>query len=225
MAELKDLVDFHISEINTVSDVAGHLNTSAETLRKYFLRKEKIHLHDYIYERKVQLIKELLMNSDDSCYRICDSAGLREDTGAKIFKKITGLTIQGFREKYKNEYELLKNDSLQTQRLHLLLAEAFDFDPNCDERCGRHHRRGYHNIYPPLADNTTQHNTTQHNTTQHNTTQHNTTQHNTTQHNTTQQPTYGEKPKQNLNAAKLRHKKLRADLKDSSQIKKNKPKT
>jgi len=144
MDELKNLVDFHLPKINTISDAAARLNISAETLRKNFLRKERIHLHDYIYERKVQLMKELLLMDNDSCYNICTIAGLREDTGAKVFKKITGLTMQGFRKRYKKEYELLKNDPKQKQRLYLLLAEAFDIDPDCDENCEQYHRKGYH---------------------------------------------------------------------------------
>jgi AraC-like DNA-binding protein len=133
MDDIKFMVDLHLTEAKTITGVAKMLKMPSETLRKKFLREEGIHLHEYIYQRKVKLMKELLLNSDEHCFGVCYSVGLREDSGAKVFKKITGLTMREFRDKYKKDYELLKNKPTQKQRLHLLLAEAFCIDPTLEE--------------------------------------------------------------------------------------------
>ncbi|MDD8019049.1 MAG: hypothetical protein PHP42_11790 [Bacteroidota bacterium] len=130
MDKIKKIIDFHLSEVKTVSDVAALLNVPLETLRKKFFREEKIHLCDYVIQRKVQLMRECLIIDDEPCYLICYTVGLREDTGAKIFKKNTGMTMQEFREKYKKDYELLKNNPSQKQRLCMILAEAFCLEQN-----------------------------------------------------------------------------------------------
>jgi AraC-like DNA-binding protein len=131
--DIKFMVDLHLTEAKTITSVAKMLKMPSETLRKKFLREEGIHLHEYIYQRKVKLMKELLLNSDEPCFAVCYSVGLREDSGAKVFKKITDLTMQEFREKYKKNYELLRIKPSQKQRLHLLLAEAFCIDPTLEE--------------------------------------------------------------------------------------------
>lgn len=89
MDDVKLMVDLHLSDVKTISGVAKMLLVPSETLRKKFLRKEKIHLSDYIMHRKVQAMKELLLISEEPCYFVCYSVGLREDTGAKVFKRLT----------------------------------------------------------------------------------------------------------------------------------------
>jgi YesN/AraC family two-component response regulator len=133
LEDVKLMVDLHLTEANTITGVAKMLKIPSETLRRKFLREEGIHLHDYIYQRKVKLMKELLLISDEPCFAVCYSVGLREDSGAKVFKKIAGLTMQEFRGKYKKDYELLRNKPAQKQRLRLHLAEAFCIDPYAEE--------------------------------------------------------------------------------------------
>ncbi len=127
------MVDLHLTEASTISGVATMVNIPSETLRKKFFRKEGVHLNVYIHRRKVQAMKELLLISDEPCYVVCYNVGLREDSGAKIFKRITGMTMLGFREKYKNECDTLKNIPDQHHRLRQILAEAFCIDPQTEE--------------------------------------------------------------------------------------------
>ncbi len=133
MDDIKFMVDLHLTDANTVISVAQMLKMPSETLRKKFLREEGLHLNEYIQRRKVQAMKELLLISNDRCFAVCFSVGLREDSGAKVFKKIAGMTMQKFREKYKKEYELLRNKPSRKQRLRMHLAEAFCIDPNAEE--------------------------------------------------------------------------------------------
>ena len=125
MEKVKLMIDLHLSNAKTIESVAKLLKSPPETLRKKFLRMEKVHLHDYILERKVKAMKEMLLISDLPCYTVCFNVGLREDTGAKLFKKISGNTMQEFREKYKLNYILLKNDPTRQRRLNRLLTKAF----------------------------------------------------------------------------------------------------
>ncbi len=98
---VKLCIDYHLKEVITVQSVAERLKVSPETLRKTFLREENIHLGDYIVQRKLQAMKELLLMSELPCYSICYEFGFREDSGARVFKKRIGLTMKEFRMLYK----------------------------------------------------------------------------------------------------------------------------
>ncbi|MFA6468749.1 MAG: helix-turn-helix domain-containing protein [Bacteroidota bacterium] len=99
---VKLFVDQNIKEVKTIHNVARKLNMSYDTLRKSFLRKEQVPLADYITMRKVQAMQEFLLLRDDPCFYVCYEFGYREDSGAKIFKKKTGMTMREFREKNKS---------------------------------------------------------------------------------------------------------------------------
>lgn len=131
--DVKLMVDLHLTEASTISAVAAMMNIPSETLRKKFFRKEGIHLNEYIYRRKVQAMKELLLISDEPCYVVCYNVGLREDSGAKVFKRIAGMTMLGFRERYKHECDALKQLPAEQHRLRQLVAEALCIDPQTEE--------------------------------------------------------------------------------------------
>lgn len=97
---VKTFVDLNLKQIRSVHTIADRLGIPYDTLRKVFLRTENMPLADYIAERKVVVMKEHLSVTDAPCYVICFEAGLREDTGAKIFKRVTGLTMQEYRKHY-----------------------------------------------------------------------------------------------------------------------------
>ncbi|HLP82271.1 MAG TPA: AraC family transcriptional regulator [Nitrosomonas sp.] len=97
ISEVKLCIDQDLKGIKTVKCVATRLNVSSETLRKYFHRDEKISLSQYILHRKLDMMKKLLVGSKCPCYWICYEVGLREDSGAKIFKKHFGKTMEEFR--------------------------------------------------------------------------------------------------------------------------------
>jgi AraC-like DNA-binding protein len=102
--DIKSLIDFNIVEIKTIADLAQRTGLSVETLRKGFFREEKIHLGEYISRRKVEAMKELLQVSDEPCNVVCFSVGLREDSGSKIFKKVTGMTMVEYRNEKRKQF-------------------------------------------------------------------------------------------------------------------------
>lgn len=99
--KIKSLIDSHLPDVKTINDVSEKLQIPANTLRKNFLREERIPLGEYIIQRKVEAMKEMLILTDEPCYFVCYSVGMREDTGSKIFKKYTGSTMQDFRASMK----------------------------------------------------------------------------------------------------------------------------
>jgi AraC-like DNA-binding protein len=96
------LIKAHISRnlpaIHTIGDVSRALGFNRETLRKRFVRIEKISLHKHIASMRVKEMKDLLRTTDLSCMAVCLELGCREDVGARLFKKHTGITMQGFRD-------------------------------------------------------------------------------------------------------------------------------
>ena len=97
ISEVKSFVNQNIKEVKTIHCVSERLKMSYDTLRKSFLRVERIPLADYITQRKVQAMKELLLVADHPCFYVCYEFGYREDSGAKVFKKLTGMTMREYR--------------------------------------------------------------------------------------------------------------------------------
>ncbi len=102
---VKTTVDLHLREFKTIDSVADHMNVSRETLRKRFLRDERVSLSEYINRCKITAMKEYLSLTDVPCYFICYLYGYREDSGAKVFKKLTGMTMAQYREKFRASKE------------------------------------------------------------------------------------------------------------------------
>lgn len=96
---IKSYVELHIKEINTVYEVSQKLRIPYDVLRKEFIRRERKPLSTFILRTKVRAIKEHLLMDDEPCCRICGEYGLRNDTGAKLFKRLTGTTMRRFRNR------------------------------------------------------------------------------------------------------------------------------
>lgn len=121
----KSFIHSNINTVKTLDEVSQGLCISSETLRKTFVREESVPLSEYLLLCKIRFMQEQLLITHEPCYVVCYNAGLREDTGAKIFKKYCGVTMQQFREKYQKEYELLRDEPSKKVRLAELLTEAF----------------------------------------------------------------------------------------------------
>lgn len=113
---VKTLIENKLSSINSISDVAKILQISTETLRKKFYREERKRLSNYIVNCKIIAMKEMLIASKAPCFEICYTVGLREDTGAKLFKKHTGLTMRQFRDLYRKDF-CRKNSATNVSKL------------------------------------------------------------------------------------------------------------
>ncbi|MFZ4620531.1 MAG: helix-turn-helix domain-containing protein [Bacteroidota bacterium] len=97
--EIKQFIDQNLKEVDSIYSISSRLQVSYNTLRKSFLREEQVSLADYINQQKVQAMKELLLMDNLPCFCICLEFGFREDTGAKVFKKLTGMTMREFRKR------------------------------------------------------------------------------------------------------------------------------
>ncbi len=104
-SEIKQYVEQNLKEIDSIYSIADQLQVSYHTLRKTFLKKEKVSLGRYITAQKVNAMKEMLMMDRRKCYFICFDFGLREDTGAKVFKRSTGMTMKEYRKMKLKERE------------------------------------------------------------------------------------------------------------------------
>ncbi len=98
--EIKQFIDQNLKEVDSIYSISSRLQVSYHTLRKSFLREEQVSLADYINQQKVQAMKELLVMENLPCFSVCLEFGFREDTGAKVFKKVTGMTMREYRKRY-----------------------------------------------------------------------------------------------------------------------------
>ncbi len=99
--EIKQYIDQNLKEIKSIYSISSRLQVSYHTLRKSFIKEEQMSLADYINLQKVQAMKELLLIENQPCFCVCFEFGFREDTGSKVFKKVTGMTMREFRKKNK----------------------------------------------------------------------------------------------------------------------------
>jgi AraC-like DNA-binding protein len=102
---VKDYVVVHLPTIHSIRDVARELGMSSHTLRKDFMRAERISLRDFIASRRLEKMQELLTGTELSCMAICLELGCREDAGERFFKKSTGMTMNQHRLLFGNRAE------------------------------------------------------------------------------------------------------------------------
>lgn len=97
-SEIKEYISQNLSLIETAEDVAEALAIRYETLRKTFRNTEGLTLWQYVTIQRVQRAKELLQETDLLCYQVSFTAGFpNEVTGARSFKKTTGMTMVEYR--------------------------------------------------------------------------------------------------------------------------------
>ncbi len=96
--EIKGCVRQHIHQVRTIQDVANHFDLSGETLRRTIRRAEGVSLSRFITQVRVEKAKALLRETDLLCFEVCFEVGFkREDTGAKVFKRVAGCTMEAWR--------------------------------------------------------------------------------------------------------------------------------
>ena len=101
-AEIKRYIEAHLKHIRTPQEVAQPLGHSYETLRKDFKRIEGITLGRFITQARIQRIKQYLVTTNLLCSEISYRVGfVREDVAARAFKRETGLSMQAYRQRYR----------------------------------------------------------------------------------------------------------------------------
>ncbi len=95
--QVKSFIDENLNQVRKSQQVAAHLNCPVEGLKRCFLKTESLSLSSYIRATKIARMKEQLQNSERPCKVICLNLGLREDVGARLFKNVTGMTMESYR--------------------------------------------------------------------------------------------------------------------------------
>ncbi len=108
---IKADVEGNIGEIRTIENVTRRNRVSPDTLKKEFLRKEQMGISEFSARRRVEKMKQLLIAAADKCVVICLRAGCREDVGARLFKRLTGMTMEEFRRRHRDGAKKGKNNN------------------------------------------------------------------------------------------------------------------
>jgi two-component system response regulator YesN len=97
-AHIKKYIQHNFRRIHNIADIARIFNVSGETLRRSFRRTEGIPLSRYVTKTKLMCVQRKLRQTDKSCFEILYEAGFsREDSGARSFRRLTGLTMMEYR--------------------------------------------------------------------------------------------------------------------------------
>lgn len=91
-------IDFNLSTVNSLSDVADAITVNASYLSTRFKREVHKTVTDYIHSKKISMAQYYLRNSKDSISSIAEKVGYQDDNYFyKMFKKHTNLTPSEYR--------------------------------------------------------------------------------------------------------------------------------
>jgi len=107
--------------VHTIEDIATTVGKSAETIRKSFFRATGVNLSQFISLARVEKMQRLLIETCTPCKTICFHVGCREDSGAKMFKRMVGMTMDEFRRMKQNDAAGRRREApMKTTRSDLL---------------------------------------------------------------------------------------------------------
>lgn len=93
-------VSFHMQETITVEDLAQRAQLSPSRFNTVFKQKYGMSPHQYLLNRRVQHVQELLKTTNSSINRIAEYTGFADAQHlSKSFKKLVGCTPGAFRKK------------------------------------------------------------------------------------------------------------------------------
>ncbi len=91
----------NLKTVHTIGDVAEHFHVSPETLRRVFKRGTGQSLSSFILHEKIRVMKRKLAMTNERCFEIIYELGFRrEDSGARTFRKMTGMTMGQYRREH-----------------------------------------------------------------------------------------------------------------------------
>ncbi|WP_171681807.1 AraC family transcriptional regulator [Paenibacillus planticolens] len=98
--EIADYVDLHLHDsMLTVEEIAEHLGYSGGYIRQIFKDTYQITLSDFILQKRVDRVKELLVTSDMPIIDIAERSGFQSRTTFfTAFKRVTQMTPSQYRE-------------------------------------------------------------------------------------------------------------------------------
>lgn len=95
--KMEILVLKNLFTVGTAKELAQKIHTSPDALRKAFRRQEEIPISKFIVQQRITIMKCWLELTNLRCCEICNKLNMREDTGAKMFKRELGLTMKEYR--------------------------------------------------------------------------------------------------------------------------------
>lgn len=102
MKAVIDYIERNLKRGISLEDVANHVNISTYYLSKIFKKEMGVNFITYVTDRKMDMAKEMLVNTDIPVLNIAlDLAYNEANYFSKAFKKKTGLTPSEYREKYR----------------------------------------------------------------------------------------------------------------------------
>ncbi len=102
MKSVVDYIERNLKRGISLEDVANHVNISTYYLSKIFKKEMGVNFITYVTDRKMDMAKEMLVNTDIPVLNIAlDLAYNEANYFSKAFKKKTGLTPSEYREKYR----------------------------------------------------------------------------------------------------------------------------
>jgi len=103
VARAKRHIAEHLADIESPREVAAALDVSYETLRKQFRRAVGVPMGQYIQQARIDRARQLLIDTDDPVYVVCQNVGFASDTsGIRTFRRTTGWTMAQYRRRYRD---------------------------------------------------------------------------------------------------------------------------
>lgn len=98
----KNYIFTHLHGKITVQEIAAYIGLTPNYLSALFRKYEHISLNQYILEEKIKLVQKMLIYSPYSYIEIANYFGFTSQSHmGVVFKKVTGMTLRNYREKYK----------------------------------------------------------------------------------------------------------------------------
>jgi len=104
-----EYINDNFSEEVRLKDIAAAVGMSMFHLSRTFRASTGVTLHRYLTRTRVERVKALLLDSDQSLAVIADAAGFSDQSHmSKTFKRFTGTTPRLFRRTRRSHYSALR---------------------------------------------------------------------------------------------------------------------
>jgi len=104
-----EYINTNIADAIRLRDIAAAVGMSMFHLSRTFRASTGVTLHRYLTRARVERVKALLLDSDQSLAVIADSAGFSDQSHmSKAFKRFTGTTPRLFRRTRRSHYSALR---------------------------------------------------------------------------------------------------------------------
>lgn len=99
--QYKNYIFSHLHDKIKIPEIATELSLSPNYLSVLFRKYEGLSIKEFIINEKIKIVKKLLIHSDYSYIEIAACMNFSSQSHLeKQFKKLTGITLKQYREKY-----------------------------------------------------------------------------------------------------------------------------